>query len=237
MNNVFLLSLAIIAAVNILSCEQPDEGENTIKELEIIAHWKFDELSGSILYDESTNNHHGVISGAEWTFGYSGGGLKFTEGSYVSVDYSSNLQPTDSITVEAIVKFDTTISEGTMAILSITEEGGYGLLAYNGNLEIFAYINSEIEYAWETVPYEENAWYHLAGVFDGQYLRFYLNGSLKNETTVSGQISYEYPNSLQIGRDASATNIPEGDQFYGVIDEIRITGNALAPNDFLTIPE
>jgi hypothetical protein len=42
-----------------------------------VAHWKFDEGSGSTAYDSTNNNNDGTISGATWTTGKHGSALSF----------------------------------------------------------------------------------------------------------------------------------------------------------------
>ena len=40
----------------------------------LVAHWTFDEGSGSVVHDTSGNNRNGLLTGGEWTEGKFGGG-------------------------------------------------------------------------------------------------------------------------------------------------------------------
>jgi hypothetical protein len=52
----------------------------------LVAHWTFDEGSGSVVLDHSGNKHDGTISGATWiSDGRFGGALHLDSGAYVSV--------------------------------------------------------------------------------------------------------------------------------------------------------
>ncbi|MFC2088296.1 LamG domain-containing protein [Calditrichota bacterium] len=204
-----------------------------IPQTAIIAHWNFDEMSGTVLNDQSIYNNDGTIVNAQWVTGYSGGALQFQDNCYVNVTYNSILQPTLRITIEAIVKFSR--FDVDQAIVSTNENGGYGLWIYQTMPNIFININSI--YASASAPSGNlnfNDWYHLAGVYDGSALKFYINGDLKESLPFAGPIIYQYQNALKIGSDASATNAPDTDFFHGSIDEIRITGMALQPDQFLS---
>lgn len=199
----------------------------------IIAHWTFDEMSGNTLNDNGIYNNHGVIVNAQWVNGYVGGALEFQDDCYVNVPYSSSLQPSENITLEAIVKF-TTFSQN-QAILSTNEHGGYGLWVYETQPNIYIQINFENQsVATSSSELNFNQWYHVAGVYNGSEVKFYIDGNLKNSVTTNGPITYTYQNALKIGSDASSTGAPDGENFQGVIDEIRITSIALQPEQFLT---
>lgn len=202
----------------------------------VIAHWTFDEMTGNILNDISGNNHHGTITNASWVSGFNSGGLHFEDTSYVTVSYSKELHPSESITVEAIIKLDTFLVDGGSAIVSTNQGGGYGLWNFEGNLDIYININKDYTSVVDSSDFETGKWYHIAGTYDGHKLKFYVNGILKDQVNFLGTITYKWNNALQIGQDASQGNDPEGSQFNGIIDEIRISGDALEPDEFLAIP-
>jgi len=60
----------------------------------LVAWWKFDEGSGTITYDSSGNNNHGIIRGSpSWTSGISGGALSLNGTSnFVYIPYSESLR-------------------------------------------------------------------------------------------------------------------------------------------------
>ena len=199
----------------------------------IVAHWAFEEMSGNTLNDYGIYNNQGTIVNAQWVDGYVGGALQFQDDSYVNVPYSSSLQPSENITLEAIVKF-TTFSQN-QAILSTNEYGGYGLWVYDTQPNIFIQINSEYQsIGASSSELNFNQWYHIAGVYNGSELKFYIDGDLKESIAVTGPITYTYLNALKIGSDASSTGAPDDEFFQGIIDEIRITNIALQPAQFLS---
>ncbi len=72
-----------------------------------------------------------------------------------------------------------------------------------------------------TQTFSSNTWYHLAVVYDGANVKFYINGSMLQSFAKTGNCT---PNSipLQLGCDASGTN-----RFTGSMDEVRVYTRAL----------
>jgi subtilisin family serine protease len=69
-----------------------------------ISHWKFDEGSGTTVYD-SIGNNHGTIYGAAWTAGQINGALSFDgQNDYVGVPDDASLDITGDITISAWVQ-------------------------------------------------------------------------------------------------------------------------------------
>ncbi|UCH63397.1 MAG: T9SS type A sorting domain-containing protein [Fidelibacterota bacterium] len=197
-----------------------------------ISHWTFDEMAGDTLYDVSSNGHHGVITKASWAEGYSGGALQFGDSAYVTVPYAVDTRPVEAITLEAIVLFET--FDPMQAIVSTSEYGGYGLWIYNSIPDIYIQIDSVYYSAAYSGGLVTDRWYHIAGVFDGSAVKYYINRALKDSVPASGNITYQYENALQIGAEAGKEDLPElRTSFHGRIDAIRISGRALSPGEFL----
>jgi hypothetical protein len=67
----------------------PAEGVEPIPNL--IAHWTFDEGSGTTAYDSVGDNHGTLIGDPTWTSGIIGGALSFDgDGDYINVAHDSN---------------------------------------------------------------------------------------------------------------------------------------------------
>ena len=77
--------------------------------------------------------------------------------------------------------------------------------------------------------------YHIAGTYDGNNVKFYVNGILKESIEATGTITYRYNNALQIGADADIEEEPESPYLTGTIDEAKITQAALTPDKFKDI--
>jgi len=93
------------------------------------------------------------------------------------------------------------------------------------------------------LPYTTNQWYHVAMVWNGSAVTFYVNGVQSHDLgsnhlaaiPFSGPIA-DSTYSLGIGtivRDNANPPANSGQFFFGRIDEIRISDTALSPSQFL----
>ncbi len=145
------------------------------------------------------------------------------EASAFAVDDSPALNP-ESFTIEGWFYLDPEESQ-TGAIMAKEfnlDYFSYGLFASSEDKEVlFTISTSEREYFlwYETEPGDEN-WHHLAGSFDGRWMRLFYDGEFAGEQRTFGEISYD-EGSLIIG---SNDHISLGDfQLFGTIDEVRIS--------------
>jgi YD repeat-containing protein len=151
-------------------------------------------------------------------------------GAYMNVPNSSSLNITGSITVEAWIKTNSTAQQGIVERYGGSSPGGYALRLSGGYLQFFTLVNgtSQYDYVQSTLTVSTGAWHHVAGVFDGSHLSVYIDGTQrgsKSSTFAPGTGT----NSVKIGArgdDGHAT-------FNGLIDEVRITANAVYSANFV----
>src|SRR5262249_21743979 len=91
-----------------------------------------------------------------------------------------------------------------------------------------ATIGSNNTVAFGSTPLATDVWTHLAETFDGSVLRLYVNGALAGSVAQAGTLSTSI-DPLQIGGDSIF-----GQQFAGVIDEVRVYNVALTPTQIQT---
>ena len=143
-------------------------------------------------------------------------------GGYAVVENSVDLDITGSgLTIEAWVKPQATSTHGPIVTKG---DHQYALkIADGGNqLEFFIYDNAWITCVADLPSNWNNTWHHVAGTYDGSYLKVYIDGVLKNTRNHSGQIqSCGYP--VNIGRNAEVS----GRTFNGLIDNVRIYNTVL----------
>lgn len=162
-------------------------------------------------------------------------GLKFRgeKDSGILIPYSPVLKPTNAITIEAWVYVDESVFSGHgNLIVSCTQSGGYALAISGDNKGKF-YLSTSSGSDYLAVNFDEiyfkmNEYNHMAGSFDGRYLKIYLNGVLMNINDLGKTytIYYNYQNALAIGNDVGAeNNFDTSTSNYGfssIIDEVRI---------------
>jgi RHS repeat-associated protein len=136
-----------------------------------------------------------------------------------------------SITVEAWFKVN---SIG--AYQDILTRESYGVAGSGGGYELSVNNVGKVRFdtyqgptSWTPVigstTISTGVWYHVAGVWDGSYMRIYLNGVLDG-TTVTGNGPASGNSSLKIGRTSVAN------YFNGVIDEVRVSNAAVYTSNF-----
>lgn len=93
-----------------------------------------------------------------------------------------------------------------------------------------------------TITADNTTWYHLAGVFNGTNLSLYLNGVLIASTNKVMGAMANHAIGLPSGSDwhAGGWSVARGlwsgdhvDRWFGLIDEIAISGKALTPGAFV----
>jgi hypothetical protein len=204
-----------------------------------IAHWTFDEGSGTVAHD-SADSHNGTVVGATWTTGKVGGCLSFNGSSnYVNLgnvnafNFGSN-----NFTVSFWFKTEGTHDNG----------GGLGDVIGKYNMDIgrqwmfqqdssgkinFATYYANSMYGGEGLTSTQGyqgQWVYCTGVRDGSNKYLYINGVLDNTGTCSGLVSSS--SEVHIG-DLCYDYSPsvEYQFFNGKIDDVRVYDYALSANE------
>ncbi len=181
---------------------------------DLLAWWKLDEASGTVVTDSSGNEYEGIIHGANWINNDGNVSLNFDgESDYVSLP-SMNLIEVDALTVITWINSDLT-------------ENGY--IMFHGNLGQFTLTNTYLAeenqtlspnfacfsvklnpHHWYSVqssfPIEPNTWHQVVGMWKkGASLQVYIDGVLVGENnTIPAERLYDpsyggsYPSSLGI---------------------------------------
>lgn len=186
-----------------------------------VAYWKFDEGTETTTLDSSGNGNTGILmNGPQWVDGVRGKALKFDGvDDYVSVPDSSSVDVGgNQMSVEYWMKLPMDWHPGMTEPMNIYTKGDayVGSMTGSSGAHRFnlAYINPYPETNKNT--WTANTWYHMADVYDGSYIRMYVNGVLDKAEAVTGQI----PNTgleLEIAGDFSWPYY-----FNGTIDELAI---------------
>lgn len=187
--------------------------------------------------DESGYSNNGNNNGASLTpdrFSNSNSAYSFNgSSSYIYVSHSSSLQPTGGLTLSAWVKIDNLNNTSSLlAKGSDNSVGMYSLRYESSNHSFYFQINfSDFVPGTQivvnsTTTTQSNIWYNVIGVFDGTYMKIYING--QNENSIFANSS--------LGNNTEVLEIGSCDEGYflnGALDDIRIYNRAL--NDAETL--
>jgi concanavalin A-like lectin/glucanase superfamily protein len=149
---------------------------------------------------------------------------------YVNVPNSTSINITGPVTVEAW--FKTSINNATQSIVARfgsapDNDGGYIIYITNLGKLLFSLRKngSEGDSIYGATTVTTGVWHHVAGVFDGQQLRVYLDGVLDG-SKASVYAPFSGIRNLYIGNAGGYF------QFYGLIDEVRLATGALYTANF-----
>ncbi len=133
---------------------------------------------------------------------------------YVAIPHNSAFDITTAITLEAWVKFTDASANRPV----ITKNGGAFMLyasAPDNTGKAGIYIEG-VSSAWcvSVTSVNDGNWHHIAGTYDGSYIRIYVDGVNENSLSGSGSATNS-SQEVHIGYDGSA-------YFNGNIDDVRI---------------
>jgi hypothetical protein len=198
---------------------------------EPVVYFNFNEGSGNYALDASGNGNAGTMHGvSRLENGGCGWAVFFNGNNYVEIPFSSQNHPTEEITVSLLFYTD---SFEPQVLLSSYEDGGYRLGFDDGN-DLWWTINlekrGEVSIPVHREGISPHQWHQVTGTYDGQIMKVYLDGVLRNQVNATGAIHYEYNNYIMLGADAGVYNLPDQNcpqYFRGGLDEFRIYPVAL----------
>jgi len=196
-----------------------------------VGYWKFDEGSGTVASDSSGNGNTGTLTnGPQWVNGKVGKALKFDGvDDYVYVPHSSSLDIIgNQMTVEYWMKLSIDWHDGMSTEMEIYDKGdAYVGSMYHTGVHVFNLPYVPPYPGTNRNSWTADMWYHMADVYDGAYIKLYVNGVLDKAEPVTGSIPRSTIN-LAIGAQ-SVLAYPWF--FNGTIDELAIYNYARTPEE------
>jgi hypothetical protein len=190
---------------------------------DLVAHWKFDETSGSVANDASGNGKNGTLKGdPQWVLGRIGGAIQLDGvDDYVDVG-SVGISGTDQRTIAGWAKASTTDilpwtsvfgfvpdgdTDGTYYDIEVDDAGNY-IVFVGGWGAIFIPVDTQ--------------WHHFAVNYNGEGGSWFLDGQLVD--SLDGEVGTI--DHVRIGTRTSNSNY-----FPGLIDDVRIYNTVLTLNE------
>jgi len=205
---------------------------NSYSPPEPAVYFNFNEGSGNYAIDVSGNGIAGSLHGASRIEnGACGRAISFNGiDNYAEIPFSSQNHPQKEIAVSLWFYTD---SFDPRVLISAYENGGYRLGFDDGN-DLWWTINlegtGEVSIPVQHESISRRQWHHITGTYDGQTLKVYLDGVLRNQRNATGAIHYESNNYIMLGADAGSYNLTDQNcpqYFLGGLDEVRIYPVAL----------
>lgn len=185
---------------------------------ELVGYWPFEEGSGTVVSDVTSNNNDGTVYNATWVKGKVGLALHFDgSGDYVEIPDSSSLDISDQMTIAAWVKPDSICDNNNPLV---QKDDSYGLKIISSR-QAMGFIWSGFEPHKSSTLLSTDVWYYLVAVFNNGVHEIYVNGVLENQSidpVTSIPIS---TNPVYFAKGAF------GCDFAGTIDQVRIYKTAI----------
>ena len=213
-----------------LTVIDPDDSAIYVSE-GLVAHWKFDDGSGSTAIDSAGTNNGTLFGDPTWTAGRINGALSLDGSSdYVSVAPVSPLAGVN-VTAQAWVRVDEFAGIWN-PILTQHDLSNNGYYFYVSSGAPAFYIVGGVAFV-QVISNEAinaNQWYHVAGTNDGSNLKLYVDGELKDSSSSTGFLGVNY--NAYIGCESTSLLY-----YNGLIDDVRIYNRAVSESEFLNIAD
>ncbi len=212
-------------------------------------------IEGNVIYDtagRSVRHNRNRPSWHVWKDNYFGGnaqvyqlaqgklGQAWAGGAAKKVAHAANLDPA-VFTLTAWVKFDEKRkSEEVQWVVGKNKndwaDGNFGLGLVGDKAVAYMNIGGGKAHKYTVSATEKQTmnpggWYHLAMSYDGSELVLYVNGVVSGKQTI-GKDRKPSSGSLVIGQRPD-----KGYRFNGLIDEVRLYGKALSPENISVLAE
>jgi hypothetical protein len=223
-----LVCLALLYLIN-GTCASPGNPYSTA---DPSLYLNFNEGGANYAVDGSGNGNMGTLYAVSRVENGGCGKSVFFNGtdSYGEIPFRSRNHPAKEITVSA---WFLTHSFDPQVLISTYKDGGYRL-GFDDGKDLWWTLNLEgdgdISLPIQHESISPDMWHHVTGTYDGQKMKVYLDGILRNQMNVTGAIHYEYNNYVILGADAGIYNQTNPDcpmYFRGGLDEVRIYDTAL----------
>jgi len=212
------------------------------KDANLVGWWKLDEGAGDTAADSSGKGNDGTIQiidvNVSWVSGHDGNALDF-DGGRVRVPDAPILRPKHQISASAWVYCYEEENSARVVVKGPDNKETYDLevddkrVVFNlrdGNnpdLDSYPRYAAESNEAIATVDRDE--WVHIAGTFDGDTVKCYIDGiavATNNDANAIVILSQD-TNDLAIGNRSDDTNR----EFVGMIDDVRVYDYGLSQEE------
>ena len=210
---------------------------SAVSDSNLVAHWKFEEGSGTTAYDSAGNNH-GNVYGAQWTTGIIGGALSFDGvNDYVQIPDADCLTPHDEITISWWVFRVGGPDIGGIYKYAFSPNQQYSpgnsraYICSMDRMSICSAVNT-YDTIWNNNPTSLNEWHHILGTFNRGQAAIYVDGELKVAKSLSVSSIMNDVQPLTIG---GCWDYGGEDRFVstlnGLADDVRIYNRALSAEE------
>lgn len=154
--------------------------------------------------------------------------------SCLKVPHAAFALPQGPMTLECWARGDDL--KGRRALVTKTETSDYGLFCSDGTVDFSVLLGDQYASATSSAPVlTAGKWHHVAGVYDGEEVRVYVDGAVVARAPgVGARRTNKHP--LYVGADPDQKGQPTS-HFHGAIDDVRLSNVARYVGDTFAPPE
>jgi ferric-dicitrate binding protein FerR (iron transport regulator) len=193
----------------------------------LIGHWKLDEGRGRTLVDSSFGANDGTVDGAGWAPGRLGAALRFDGVDDVGVVQGRFPFPKNALTVALWVRHES-LPGKVQRYLVVRSDVDLAALRHDGadrarQFDFFIHAGGAYRHLRANDALVPNAWIHVAGTWDGQLQRAYVNGVEAARQETAGGLGSREGSEILIG-------VPR-EPMHGWMDDLRLYNRALTDKE------
>jgi concanavalin A-like lectin/glucanase superfamily protein/F5/8 type C domain-containing protein len=189
----------------------------------LIGWWRFDEGAGTTATDSSGNGPDIELVDTTWEAGMIGGAVHFQGAGYgsdTSFSFSEN-----AITVCAWVWHDAFMT-GVERYVTMGPEAAVLRRNSDGRLHFYVTVGGAFSHIYVSDVLTEGEWLYVAGTWDGDTQRLYLDGA---------EIASLTPSGVLTGGTMIRLSSPDGEPLNGMLDDARIYSRALSQPEIMKL--
>lgn len=198
----------------------------------LVAHYPFDEDSGSTANDVTGNGNDGTINGATLsTTGILGTDCYTFDGSddWVDLGEPSDLSASnlgDAFSVCTWIKFSSEHSPRFLGKMSSSNNDSYHLSISGGSGNFQFYVDDGSNHDVEAIDPNTGQWYHVVGTHDGNTIRLYVDSEEAGSTSGVGSLASAGGSPVSLGSHGG-----DGNFLDGQMDDVRFYDHTLTPQE------
>jgi len=224
---------------------RPAITETTSSPGAMAGYWKFDEGYGTTAYDASGRGNDLILSNDTESFAMAGKfGMAWdgdgTEYLYRADDPDFDFTATENFTISMWFRSDSADNPGSNEYLvnkGPPSAAGYAIYM-NANGDVIFGVDDDVDWTPDDTAgnvgrdFYDNTWHHLAAIkTDTSSIAMFVDGiEISTDTSISAQGDLTNNATLYLGAQDDS---PDGDEFNGDIDEVKIYRFALSPEEIL----
>lgn len=204
----------------------------------LVGLWLCDEGQGKTLVDSSGSGNDATGS-FDWDEGRFDGGIVISAGS-IDVPTSDSVNSIkEELTVAAWFRIDADSDTGIRRQNAFLLEDQSSSEPVPNGFSFRIWTTAGLcPGAYGTTELERGEWYHVAGTYDGEILKLYINGVAEEELLTDGAAAFDGGWSGDIATPGDTLQLKYGSETYvGGMDEIVIFNRALSDDEIAKLAE